>query len=120
MTRREALRTLVLAAGGGAAVAGVWWSLRDDPVSESELVRAITDAAKGAELPLADGVAEAFVADYERHLGSLVDIAVWKIPLFHRFLLSTTAFSSGRAADEPVIYAAFYDPFISPCLNPIG
>ncbi|MFT5433055.1 MAG: hypothetical protein ACI9OJ_003760 [Myxococcota bacterium] len=118
MKRREALRLVVL--GGLGTAAGIWWRVNQDSdsVTEDELVDAIVETA--GDLPLADGAVAAFVDAYRKNLGQLVDLAAWNIPLFHRFLLSTDALTPTRPPDEPVIYVAFYDPFVSPCFNPLG
>lgn len=73
-------------------------------------------------LRIDDGVIAAFVRDYERHVGQYRPgrrrDGRW--PPHLRFLMSTDFFSNAAtAATRPLRYLAFYDPYRSPCHNPL-
>ena len=84
-------------------------------------------------LELSPGCAEQFVDDFTRHRGRVGRMLVARAQgqgeayteaLDHfaiAFLLSTSFFlRRDRDGGEPVRYVAFYDPYVSPCWNPLA
>lgn len=61
---------------------------------------------------------QAFVRDYEKHIGELNALSPRDKDLFERFLMSTDFFQHGADESRPVRYVAFYDPYVTPCWNP--
>jgi hypothetical protein len=64
-------------------------------------------------------VADAWLRDLERRGGGLPDPAALPSDLALRFLLSTDFFQGGADPARPLRYAAFYDPWATPCYNPL-
>lgn len=96
----------------GAAVAV------DDDATLTQDVLARRLSAKFAGLALTPGATAAFAAAYvEQHgeqAAGAFDAAA------DRFLRSTDLFANGVDSDEPVDFITLYDPYASPCFNPVA
>ncbi|MEZ5292345.1 MAG: hypothetical protein R2745_14790 [Vicinamibacterales bacterium] len=61
-----------------------------------------------------------YLEDYQEAFGPIGRFSLPR-PTFHTaFLLSTDFFNRPPTPDAPVRYVAFYDPQISPCVNPLA
>ncbi len=89
-----------------------------DGLSESQqkLARSLRKRLKGLDLP--DETLAAFVLDDEEHDGRFTKDRASQ-PHCQRFLLSTDLFPSGDAS-RPLRYVAYYDPYVTPCRNPLA
>jgi hypothetical protein len=70
-------------------------------------------------LKIGPEVADAWLRDLERRGRGLPDPAALPSDLALRFLLSTDFFQGGADPARPLRYAAFYDPWATPCYNPL-
>jgi len=72
-------------------------------------------------LVLDEGTAEGFVRAYESNGGSpeLQDPRV-RSDLHRQFLMSTDFFQNGADETRPLRFVALYDPYVTPCYNPLA
>jgi hypothetical protein len=66
-------------------------------------------------LDVDDAVLAAFARDQRAGTGAREEIDA----IAARFLLSTDFFQNGADEDRPLRYVAYYDPYRSPCYNPL-
>lgn len=125
-TRREIL-FLGVAAAASASLGG---SVGLRRVTEHELVVHLRTTF--AHLVVPDEVLHAYLVDYLRHFepltGAFRSEEAWRArvepfsdePTFaQRFLMSTDWFPDADAT-RPLRYVALYDPYVSPCWNPLA
>lgn len=127
MTRRKFLQIVAVC---GAALAAGWVATRDvfgslvDRVSARLLAVALSPErrvhAHFHYLDLDPSGVRQYLADYQLHQRRFSRYSPFPSDVYLRYLLSTDFFR--RAADEhrPVAYVAFYDPYVTPCNNPLA
>ena len=72
-------------------------------------------------LKIEPGVLAAFATAYETHYGSPnLNIPQIAAGMHTRFLLSTDFFQNGANETKPVKFVALYDPYVTPCYNPLA
>jgi hypothetical protein len=69
-------------------------------------------------LPLDDEVVAAFARDYRSDAARAARREAIE-PIASRFLLSTDFFQTGADESRPPRYVTYYDPYRSPCYNPL-
>lgn len=70
-------------------------------------------------LNIKSGDALRFVRAYEKAYGRLPYYRRSVSDVYKKFLLSTDFFSNGSDESLPVRYVMLYDPYLSPCYNPL-
>ena len=60
-----------------------------------------------------------FVRDYEKAYGELPFYRRSAGDVYKKFLMSTDFFPNGADESRPLRYIMLYDPYISPCYNPL-
>ncbi len=126
-SRREVLRAGL---GAGAALLAGGCRGGDADVSQGATDQAPSEPA-GFGHPLLDALVGHFpylsfdpaglrryLADYERFRGAWSADAAPDSALFMQFLMSTDFFQHGMDESRTIGYAAFCDPYISPCYSP--
>ena len=124
MTRRAFL-ILVGALGAGAvvAVAFLLRAIRKFPApraQETELESAMAPPERRilehfSYLRLEGDAVRRFLRDNDHQHGSTAA----SDEFYHRFLLSTDFFQNGADEGRTIHYAAFFDPYATPCYNPL-
>ena len=115
-TRR---RFLQLAAAVAALAAAGFAVLRVRLArSDRALARKIRSALP--DLDIEDDVLTAFAKDHRR-FGDRPDYAAigHRVELHGAFLLSTNFYENGERTDRKLAYVRYYDPWASPCYNPL-
>jgi hypothetical protein len=127
ITRRKFVQ---VAAWSGAAVAAGSWTWRDllgslfarGTARLSALVHSPEEQLRG-HFPYLDlepaGVAR-FLSDYERYESRFVARSPLPVDVYTRYLLSTDFFQHGADESRQIQYVGFYDPYVTPCLNPLA
>jgi hypothetical protein len=113
-----ALLALLAAALLGRLAPMRWLAQRLGPRGAQDELRAIL-LAHFPYLKIGPEVADAWLRDLERREGGLPDPGSLPGDFALRFLLSTDFFQSGADESRPLRYAALYDPWASPCYNPL-
>lgn len=70
-------------------------------------------------LDIAPGAARQFVREYEKAYGRLPWYRRSVSDVYKKFLMSTDFFSNGADQKQRVRYVMLYDPYFSPCYNPL-
>jgi hypothetical protein len=121
-----ARRTLLsgLTGGAGTAVA-TYVGSRLSPLT----FRPLTDFLRPPQdrirrtfsgLKFAPDAISKYLADWERHHpGKSSDAFRTDARFFQRFLMSTDFFQNGRATNRVISYVTYYDPYVTPCYNPL-
>jgi hypothetical protein len=113
ISRRELIGLTVVGVGAAALVALRIRSSQDD---RAWLAGELTAAFP--YLRFAPGTTEAFADDFVDNFGSpdREDLT----PVADRFLRSTDFFLQGADEKREIAYETLYDPFVSPCFNPLA
>jgi hypothetical protein len=138
LTRRRLL--WLLAGLAGVVSGGVAWLRRQRPPGDAasrgarasgaerpaEPVRSPGNAALIAQLrghfdylEIDDAALSRFADDHQRHRGRFVPGAQLPPKDRVRFLMSTDFFQNGADESRRLHYVMYYDPYVSPCYNPL-
>ncbi len=126
MTRRRLLQILVWC---GAPLAVGWLAWRSSVTSlfgrgTARLLAVLLTPQQRLRahfryLDLDSGGVDQYFADYQRFRGTLSRRAPLPREVFTHYLLSTDFFRYGADESRRVRYVGFYDPYITPCNNPL-
>lgn len=122
---RRRFLTITAAALAAAGATGItarrlWRSRTADGASAFRATLAAQLRERFAYLRCEAELFERFLDDLERHLPVLARHAPSnRIDVFARFLLSTDFFRTGADPTRPLRYVTFYDPYVTPCHNPL-
>lgn len=120
--RRFLVRAAAALVGAAGLAALALWGFRRprggapdaDPLA-SALRRQFADFGIGDEL-----IAR-FASDHARYAGAALRYDVPdRVDPLGAFLLSTDFFQNGADASRPLRYVRYYDPYVSPCYNPLA
>jgi hypothetical protein len=122
-TRRTFIRVF---ASGGVALALGGWGWRHAPLFGRAAAR-LTALVRSPEerlrthfsyLDLDPNGLHQFVADYERHRHSLTGRPIGP-DISMCYLMSTDFFRHGADESRRIHYVGFFDPYLTPCHNPL-
>ena len=126
MTRRRLLQILVWC---GAPLAVGWLAWRSSVTSlfgrgTARLLAVVLTPQQRLRahfryLDLDSGGVDQYFADYQRFRGTLSRRSPLPREVFTHYLLSTDFFRHGADESRRVLYVGFYDPYITPCNNPL-
>ena len=127
MTRRRFLQIL---ASCGALLAAAWLLWRNSLTSlfdrgTARLLAVVLTPQQRLRahfryLDLDSGGVDQYFADYQRFRGSLSRHSPLPREVFTDYLLSTDFFRYGADESRRVRYVGFYDPYATPCNNPLA
>jgi hypothetical protein len=127
--RRRRFLAIVAAAAAlpASGALAVWYASADSlPRRVAGTLRSVVQdpsrrlAQYYAYLNLDPAGLEAFVRDYERNYQRSLRFRPWREDVPLRYLLSTDHFRNRSDRPDVVRYVAFYDPYVTPCNNPLA